>query len=648
MAIDRTKLAREILETVGGADNVASVAHCATRLRFVLKDESKANIDSTKKVYGVITAISKGGQYQVVIGNTVNEVYKEVVKVGNITDTNNSGGVTKAVPQGNIFARLGNSLISTIAGVFPPILSPLIACGLILGIVAILNAANVIEEGSHLATILGAISGSIFFGFPVLLGFSAGRRFGGNPYLCATIGLALIHPDLAAIAGEKISIGSLDIEILSFASTVLPIILAAYLSSKLEIFLMAHVHQAVKNFVVPAICLALIVPFSIFVLGPINVFVADLLAKGFELTPDWLLGFLVGGFWQVLVIFGVHWGIVPLGWNNITVEGKDPLNPLTHVAALSQTGVAFGIFLKIKNNKKEKAVVGSMIATGLLGITEPIIYGCTLRRKKQFLMGMIGGAVGGVVAGMMGAVSYSQGAYGFAALPNSVPTGEFKSWLPFFGLLVGLCVSFGVAAILTFITYKDDTMPEEDMATVAVAGVIAQDTPSQTNNVVAKQIQIFDDANGNQMQASVLSSPLIGQSKPLSECSDPVFAEGIMGKGVVVTPTVGKLYAPFDAEVTLVFDTKHAVGIKGDNGVEMLIHVGIDTVQLEGKHFVAHVKVGDKVRKGDVLTEFDIEAIKSAGYSLETPVIVTNYTDYDNFGTLANGQVTLGDAIINL
>ncbi|MDR3021132.1 MAG: PTS transporter subunit EIIC, partial [Clostridiales bacterium] len=505
MAIDKSKLARDILESLGGRENIASVVHCATRLRFTLKDPKHADVAKCRGVYGVIAVVEKGGQHQVIIGNTVPEVYKEVVRIGALDTASGSG---KQVKTGNIFSRGVNGLISTIAGIFPPILYPLIGCGLLMGILVVIKSIVGFKLGvdgnpildadgkpifildeSDTFKILHAISTTVFFFLPVLIGFSAGKRFGANPYITATIALALVHPDINSLAGGEINFfGIPNFGVLNFGSSVLPILFSSYLAAKIEIYLTAKLPSSIKNFIIPLTCFVIVVPLTIGIIGPITIWFANTLADGYKALPDWLPGILVGTFWQVLVVFGIHWAIVPMGWNNIATNGFDTLDPLTHVAALSQTGACFGIWLKMKN-KEDRNLARQGWITGLFGITEPIIYGVTLKRKKQFLMGMIGGFCGGLIAGLIGAKSYRQGAYGFGALLSTLSNDGFEAQA-FFGLLVGLLTSFSVAAVLSFITYKDDTMQNSTL------GNMVESVSQSISNTASKIVTFLSPLKG--------------------------------------------------------------------------------------------------------------------------------------------------------
>lgn len=608
MAKDYTKTADSLLEAIGGRDNIASLTHCATRLRFHLHDSAKADTEQIKKIPGVITVVEKAGQYQVVIGNTVPEVYKAIVKRGGLEGL----APAEEKKKGNIL----NRLIDTIAGIFPPILGAMCGAGLIKGILAICSAAGWLTPEMGTYVVLNAIGDSIFYFLPVLLGFSAGKKFGGNPYVTALLGCVLIYPDIVSAAGTTITFLKIPMVLLDYSSTVIPILFAAWVCCKLEKWLNDRMPAAINNFITPMICLLVTVPLTLWVIGPVCTWLSNGLANGYQwlynLSPI-VGGAFIGGLWQVLVIFGVHWGFIPVMMNNITTIGYDTLGPMAQIGAMSQTGAAFGLMLKMRN-KETRSTTISTVVSGVFGITEPIVYGVTLPRKKPFIMGAIGGAVGGAVGGAIGAAAYSVGALGVFALPAAINPNGIDAG--FWGQLIGMVVAFAVAAVLSFVTYKDDTIEEK----------VSESTLSAANTTVY--------------------SPMSGQVLPLSASQDPVHAEEALGKGVLVFPTEGKVYAPFDGTVDMLFDTKHALGLISDDGVELLIHVGVDTVKLGGKHFTAHVEQGQRIERGQLLLEFDIEQLELEGYSLESPIIVTNTDSYEDIVRVGPAEANHGDALL--
>jgi PTS system, beta-glucoside-specific IIABC component len=629
MAVNNEKLATNLIVAVGGKENVSIVVHCATRLRFTLKDKSKADAEKVKRIEGVIAVVERGGQFQVVIGNTVPDVYSEVIKAGGFELRSDGEGES----GGGSKESLLNRFIDVLAGIFPPILGAMCGGGLIRGLLAICNLFGWLTPDMGTYIVLNAIGDSTFYFLPVLLGFSAGRKFGGNSYLTALIGGTLIYPSIIELAGGlgggEITFLRIPMVLMNYTSSVIPILFAAYLCCKLEKFLRSKLHSSIKNFITPMLCMVIVVPITLFIIGPVSLGFANILAQGYLLLPAVVGGILVGALWQVLVIFGMHWGFIPLMINNMATMQLDTLGPAAQSAAMSQTGAALGMSLKMKN-KAIKGQTFSTVISGIFGITEPIIYGVTLPRKKPFIMGVIGGACGGAVSGIIGGEAYSMGALGILGLPSSIhPTEGIGAG--FWGALVGLLVAFVVSAVLTFITYKDDTLVEE------------QNESNKTETSVNSNV-----STGKNAVTKTVCSPMNGEVFSLSKSKDPIHAKETIGKGVIIIPSDGKVFAPFDGTVSIVYNTLHAMGLLSNDGVELLIHVGMDTVKLDGKYFTAHVKNGDKISAGQLLLEFDIDNLYKEGYELESPIIITNTSDYQQVKQIANGKVTNGETLLEV
>lgn len=589
-------LAADIIRHVGGKDNVKSVFHCATRLRFKLKDEQKANPEALKNLDGVITVVQSGGQFQVVIGNNVPYVYKDVVEAGGFQTSSNDD-----TEKTGVF----NRLIDVIAGIFTPILGPMAGSGLLKGLLAILVALGLLTQDMGTYIVLNAAADALFYFLPVILGHSAAKKFGGNPYIGMIIGGALVYPAIVAIqgAGESLSFLTVPVVLMSYASSVIPIILAAYVSSKVETFFNKHTHEAVRNFTTPMMALLIVVPLTFLAIGPVATYASQGLAGGYsflyELSPVVAIAF-IGAFWQVLVMFGLHWGLVPIIINNLAVVGMDTIVVGVLMATFGQVGATLAITLKARDPKTKGLGTSSTIA-GVFGITEPAIYGLTLPRKKPFVFGMVGGAAGGVVGGMLGTAAYAMGGLGVFSIPVMIPATGLD--MTFYGALIGMAVATLVSFGLTFAFHKE-VASEETSPRVESAPVL-------TDHV-----------------GTPVSSPVKGEVVALETVRDEVFSSGAMGKGIAIMPTEGVVYAPFDGEVVTVYQSKHAIGLRSHSGVEVLIHVGLDTVQLGGQHFESFVTDGQQVTEGDVLVKFDLEAIAQAGYDTITPVIVTNTGNY--------------------
>lgn len=600
------KLAKDIIENVGGKGNINSLTHCVTRLRFKLKDESKANTEVLKDMDGVVTVVKSGGQYQVVIGNHVPDVYADVCKVSGLaTEGSDYSSEERMKP----FDRF----IDIISGVFQPTLGVLCATGMIKGLCAILVSFGILVATDSTYIILNAIGDCLFNFFPIFLGFTAAKKFKMNQFTGMAIGAAMVYPAITALAGTTVKFFGITVMMpsSSYQSTVIPVILAVYVASKLEKALKKIIPDVVKTFLVPFFTLLVIVPVTFMAIGPVTTYASnwlgDITLAVYNFSPI-VAGILIGGLWQVFVMFGLHWGLVPLALNNLAVLGYDPLLATSVAVCFAQTGVVMAICAKTKSQKLKSLCIPSIIS-GIFGVTEPAIYGITLPRKKPFILSCIVGGITGGIVGFFGCKGYSAGAMGIFALPAYInPTGADMSFY-------GMAIAMVAGLILGFLIMYFAKMDHKDMQ---VDG---------TDNILDVEVK-------NLVKQEVIISPIKGDVIELSQVKDEVFSAGLLGKGVAIEPKEGKVVSPVDGTLTTLFPTHHALGITSDNGAEILIHVGMDTVQLEGKCFNPKVKQGDKIKAGQVLLEFDIDGIKEAGYTVTTPVIVSNSDNYlDIIGT---------------
>ena len=603
-------LAEKIIANVGGKENINSVTHCITRLRFKLKDEGKANEDVLKNMDGVVTIMKSGGQFQVVIGNHVPLVYADVLEVAGIT-----GEATEEdAEKGNIF----NRLIDLISGCFQPFLGALTSCGMLKGFNALFLYLKLYEAGSGTDLFLTAAGDCIFYFMPVAIGLTAARKFKVADFTGIAIGMAMVYPTIQASAlgtGKPImtlfantilespvfiKVFGLPIIANNYTSSVVPVILVIWFASIIQKLAKRIIPEMVQTFLVPMFTILISVFFGFLIIGPIITFLTNILGSGFtalyEFSPI-LMSVTVGFFWQVLVIFGLHWSLIPLAMINLSTLGFDTILAASFSASFAQTAVVLAMFFKLKDKKLKELAIPAVIS-GIFGVTEPAIYGLTLPKKKPFVISMIGAAIGGLITGLLGAKSFIMGGLGAFGFVNHIDTAsnDISSMVTQF-IAVGVAMVFSFVATMLF--WKDDEVTEE--------------TEVQNEMGVRKE---------------VVTSPVQGNMMPLETAKDQAFAQGALGKGVVIHPTVGEVVAPFDGTVMTMFPTKHAIGLISDNGLELLIHIGLDTVQLDGKYFEAHVEQGAKVKRGDKLVSFDIKAIEEAGFSVETPVIVTNSADY--------------------
>ncbi|MHA6530570.1 beta-glucoside-specific PTS transporter subunit IIABC [Paenibacillus sp. BAC0078] len=615
------KTAHAILDSVGGPGNVNSVIHCMTRLRFKLKDDKIPDKEQIKQIDGVITVVESGGQYQVVIGNDVPKVYAELAaKLGIRAEADAEPAEEK---KGSIFSRF----VDIVTGVFTPVVGGLAAAGILKGLLSLFITLHWLTEDMGTYKILFATADALFYFLPVLLGFSAGKKFGGNPYLSAILGAALVYPTMVSAYSEGVKLTFLNIPVvlMNYTSSVIPIIIGAFFAATIEKWFNKFIPSSIKMFVVPLLTLVIASPVVFLVVGPVATFISNMLADGamgvYSLSPV-VAGLILAGVWQVLIIFGLHWAFVPILINNVVTNGFDPINAMLFCTTFAQTGAAFAIALKTRD-KRLKPIATSATIAGIMGVTEPAIYGVTLPTKKPFILASIMAGIAGSVAGMFGAKAYGFAVGGVFGIPLFIgPEGVDRG---FIGYLISLVVAFVGAFIVTLLFgYKN--------APVAAAGQ-DQERPH------VKVSQMSDE------KEKAVLSPMSGEWKPLTEVQDEAFSTGAMGKGAAIVPSVGVAYAPFNGTVVTMFKTKHAIGLISDEGVEMLIHIGIDTVKLKGEHFTSFVKEGDSIAKGDKLIEFDKDAIRRAGYDITTSVIVSNTAMYSEITVNKYDNVDLNDVL---
>ena len=624
------QLAEVIIEHVGGKDNIISLVHCATRLRFALKDESKANAEFLKKQAGIITVVQSGGQFQVVIGNSVADVFNVIMQLTNLNEkpTNDA---PPATPKGIV-----SKLIDLVSSIFIPALVVLVAGGIFKGIVAILQVMELVQADSPTLNFLNAIADAPFYYLPIILGFSAVKKFGGNPYVGMALGGALVHPSVVGMLGNRFELQteffSIPIKLIPYPSSVFPIILAAWFYSLLERNLNKIMHDSFKKFIAPLFGLIITVPLTFAVIGPVVSFLSDTVASGiiyvYQLNSV-IASMILAALWQVMVVFGIHWGLVPFAMNNISVYQEDFMIPILFPAVFAQVGAVLAVMLRSKD-PQVKTLASSSVLSGIFGVTEPAIYGINLPLKRPFIIGCISAMIGGGIVGYYHSVIYSFSFISiFSFLQLIPPTGINEK---FYAVVFGSLISFAVATLVTYLfgIPKDKKQNNENEI---------ENSDSNNNKTDSDEL----------VKTITIASPLTGQLIDLKEVNDVTFASGLMGKGAAIIPTIGEAVAPEDGEVVSLFRTKHAIGFQTKSGAEILIHIGIDTVKLDGQHFEAHVESGQKVKKGDRLVSFDIEAIKQAGFEVTTPIIITNSDDYIDVQCIFNqDNIQHGDALLAL
>lgn len=605
-------LAKDIVKKVGGKENIISLTHCITRLRFQLKDTGKADTEYLKNKDGIVTVMESGGQYQIVIGNHVPDVYEAVRKEANLGDGPSSS-------EGNKDTSLFNRFIDLISGIFQPILGVLAAAGMIKGFATLFMTLEWVKEESGTYQIMFAIGDALFYFFPIFLGFTAAKKFGGNQFIGMALGAALVYPTLvdAMAAGNEsatmlfsgtffeseTAMTFLGIPVISmtYTTSVIPIVFAAFFASKLEKYLKKIIPDVVKTFLVPFFTLLIIVPLTFIVIGPISTWGANLIGAGvlgvYGFSPL-VAGLLLGAFWQVFVIFGLHWGLVAIAINNISTSGYDVIIPIIFAASFAQTGIVLGMFFRTKNQQLKSLSIPAFIS-GLFGVTEPAIYGITLPRKKPFIYSCIVAGITGGMLGFAGTKMYFMGGLGVFGYTTFIGENGLDS--PFWMSLIATGAALVLGLIIGYLTHSDKNEAEIEKGTEAGE----TSTEGIANDVLVE-------------------APVTGNVLDLTTINDPVFSSLAMGKGIAIQPDSDVVVAPFNGVVESLFPTGHAIGLKSDNGAEVLIHIGIDTVKLEGKHFKPLVSQGETVEVGQPLIEFDRKAIADEGFDTVIPVVVTN------------------------
>lgn len=571
---------------MGGASNIKKVWHCATRLRFNVKDNNKVNQKELEKLKGIIQVVYGHEQWQLVIGTQVADVYDQLINMKEIKDSKNLIKEKEAKNKERTgFLGLLNKFISFISSLFMPFLNAICGAGVLKGVLALCTTMKWLKETSGTYVLLNAAADSLFYFLPIFIAFNAAKQLKVDRFVSVAIAGALLYPQITTLATKNITIKFLGIPVIpmSYSSSVIPIILSIWLLSYLEPMLKRLIPDSLKYVFVALIELVIMVPLTLIVVGPIGSTISSALANSIMTIynhASLFAGLLIGGLWQVIVMFGFHWMILPLIMSNIAKLGQDPIFPIACAAVMSQAGAALGVFLKAKDNKT-KQISGSACIAAIFGITEPTLYGVTLKYKKPFYIAISCSALGGIVIGLSNVEAHAFAFPSILSIPTYLGHG-------FVGEIIGLLISFVGAAILTYF-----------------CGL-----PNELNNKEDFRI------------------PVEGKKVSLKDVSDPVFSSGKLGDGIGIVPMSNELVAPISGTITATFKTNHAIGITDDFGTQILIHIGINTVELKGKYFKCLVKKGDKVRKGQKLIIFDYKLIEEAGY--DCTVIMTVLNDKDH------------------
>ncbi|MDN5571763.1 MAG: beta-glucoside-specific PTS transporter subunit IIABC, partial [Propionibacteriaceae bacterium] len=617
MAVDFDTLAGDIVARVGGLDNIRGARHCATRLRMELRDEAKADTEGIKALDGVVTVVQAGGQYQVVIGNDVPHVYAV------IADRLEGAGASEesAAPQGNLLDRF----IELVSSIFHPILWPLAGAGLFKAFLQMFATFGWIDTASTEYTVLNAASDSLINFLPILLAIPAAKRFKANQFTSVAIAGALVYPSIIALneSTEPLTFFGIPLVMMSYVSSVLPIIVAVWIQGYLERFLIRTLPGAIRNFTVPLVSMLVMVPLVLLTIGPLTILLANGVAAGatwlFAVAP-WAAGALMGGFWQVFVIFGLHWGLVPIMLQQLA-EGYSTMAGPVLGAVLAQSAATLAVLIRTRDPETKKLAGPAALSGFLAGITEPAIYGINLPRRLPLYWGIAGGAIGGILAGISGS---GTNAFVFPSLLG-IPAYLSTPNLPLF--FIGVAISVVIAFVGTLLWGVKDAPAVTPPPAPEVAHASAADASAPAAGAPVAGAAEAGAAQGAVATAGtevLVGAPVSGRLVPLAEVPDPVFASGKMGHGIGIVPDNGTFVAPLAGKIVVAMKSGHAYGIRSDAGVEVLVHIGLDTVDMEGRGFTPKVAKGDVVSAGQVLAEVDLAAIEAAGHPTPTVVLVTN------------------------
>ena len=644
--MDYRKTAQEIYDHIGKKENIISAAHCATRLRLVISDNSKADKEYVENIEGVKGVFFAQGQMQIILGTgVVNKVYDEFIRIAGVSESSKEDLKKVAASRANPIQRM----IKTLGDIFVPIIPAIVASGFLMGIMEALNFMvnngflNIDTSGS-IYTFAQLFSNTAYTFLPILIAYSGAKVFGANPYLGAVIGMIMIHPNLqnawtvateGVKATQKVWFGLYSIDMVGYQGHVIPVIIAVWVLAQIEKRLHKIVPAMFDLFVTPLVSVFVTGYLTLSIIGPIFVAVENGLLNGIQwliALPFGVGSFIMGALYAPTVVAGVHhmYTIIDLG--QISKFGVTYWLPLASAANIAQGGAALAVALKTKDQKIKSMAVPSALSA-CMGITEPAIFGVNLRFGKPFVMGCIGGAFGALFASVTGLGATGTGVTGIfgilLCLNNPV------------SYILMFVIAFGVAFVLTWLFgYKNVAADKSTVINKNAKYSESTESVEIIGDKLAAEKDNPDDA--------VLYSISEGTAILLSQVNDATFASEVLGKGIAVIPSKGEVVAPCDATVETVFDTKHAVGLSTENGMELLVHIGINTVELEGKYYTAHVKAGDHVKKGQLLISFDMDKIKDAGYDMTTPLIVTNSDDYKDVKILQEGSVTPSDKVLEI
>ncbi len=613
------ELAKKIIELVGSEKNINSLTHCVTRLRFVLKDENKANTKEIERLDGVLGVQKKAGQYQVIVGSKVNKVYQEITSMTNLsaeveddTDDKNKSVITR--------------VLETLSAILIPSLPPIIGGGMIKGFLFMFWGFGWIEWGSDIFNLLNIMSDCMFYFYPFLLAVSAAKKFKTNAYMALSLAGVLMHPTIyeGINAGLKsFSVFGIPFQYLDYNSSVIPIILSVWIMSYVYRFFEKRIPDIISIIFTPMLTLIIMVPLVLAGIAPLGYFAGEYIALGVQALIDFnpiVAGFVVGALRPFTVFTGTHHAVRAIVSQQLATYGYTTIGAMNYMSTMAQAAAPLAVYFVLRNrNKKMSDLSLSSAVSGFLGVTEPGLYGVIVKYKVAFIATSIGGGIGAAIASAFGAAEYGMVMSSLVTIPATIGEG-------FMGIVIGLPTAIIVTMAIIFI-FKNKLIEQDGSEEIAI-----QETKEETDDRVL-----------------LINSPVEGRVKPLSELEDDTFAKELIGKGIAISPVSDDIYSPVNGVITSLFPTKHAIGIQADNGLEILIHVGIDTVNLNGECFESNIKQGDKISKGQKILTFNREEIQNKGYSTDVIVVITNSNNYlDVFPNTKVENVTTTDRLLQV
>ena len=598
------KFNQQIIELVGGKENISAVVHCMTRLRFTLKDRSIAKTEEIKKMDGVIDVVSNDVAYQIIIGTHVSEVHAELISMLGMS------GETPAPDAPKTKKNPFKAALDLVSESMTPLLEPIIAAGMLAGLMSLVALTGIISAESPTYIVLDSIRSAIFYFLPVFMAMSCAKRLNASPYLAVALAVTLLSGSINEVEG--LSFLGFNLPTITYSGSFIPILIAVWFMGHVQTFLKKVIPNMLQYFLIPVFTLVITLPVTLFLFGPISTWIGEGISFLCTLLANTLGNWAVVAFYAAIQPFLIMMGagnfIMPIVMAFLAEMGYDPLFlAACTISDIAVGGTMLGYFLRAKN-AKQKQLFGTVSFSAILGCTEPAVFGCFVKYRRPFVCVMIGGGLGGLFAGLMNVKTYTM-AWGLAGLPSYIGQNDFNN---FYFMIAAVAIGFVAATVAGFILSKPNLLPKDEDA--------GEEKITETRETVTETVK--------GLNKEVLGGAAKGEVVPLAEIQDQAFSSGALGKGAGIRPTANEVYAPVDGEITCVFPTKHAIGIKSDNGVEVLIHIGVDTVQLEGRHFEVKVEQGQHVKRGEQIAAVDFAGIRQDGYDETVIVVITNTQEY--------------------